>query len=43
MDADSFAAILEGVLEEHGEEDAKERRREDTALLHPATNWEGLR
>ncbi len=43
MDINSLVAVLEGVLEEHGEEDAEERRREDTTLFDSATDEEGLR
>ena len=40
---DSVAAVLEGVLEEHGEDDTKDRRRKDAALFHSAAAMEGLR
>lgn len=33
MDVDSLVAVLKGVLEEHGEEDAEERQHEDTTLF----------
>ena len=42
MDVYSLAAILEGVPEEHGEEDAEERRRKDAALFYPAADRKGL-
>ena len=41
VNIDSLAAVLEGVLEEHGEEDTKERRCEDTALFHSAADGLG--
>ncbi len=43
VDINSLVVVLEGVLEEHGEEDAEERRREDTTLFDSATDEEGLR
>lgn len=36
-------AVLKGVLEEHGEEDAEECQHEDTTLFDSATDEEGLR
>ncbi len=43
MDIKSLVAVLEGILEEHGEDDAEEHRHEDTTLFHSATDEEGLR
>ncbi len=43
VDINSLVVVLEGALEEHGEEDAEERRREDTTLFDSATDEEGLR
>ena len=40
---DSFDAVLEGVWEEHGEEDPKKCGSEDTALLQSSTAREGVR
>ena len=42
MDVYSLAAVLEGVLEEHREEYAEERRHKDAALFYPAANRKGL-
>jgi hypothetical protein len=42
VDVDSLTAVIEGVLKEHREKDAEERRCKDSALLHSAANWEGL-
>ena len=42
VDVYSLAAVLEGVLEEHGEEDAEERRCKDAALFYPAADRKGL-
>ena len=42
MDVYSLAAVLEGVLEEHGEEYVEERRRKDGALFYPAADRKGL-
>ena len=41
VDVDSLAAVLEGILEEHGEKNAEKCRRKDAPLFHPAANWEG--
>ena len=41
MDEYSLAAVLVGV-QEHGEEDAEERRRKDAALFYPAADRKGL-
>ena len=43
VNIDSVAAVLEGVLEEHGEDDTKDRRRKDAALFHSSAAMEGLR
>ena len=42
VDVYSLAAVLEGVLEEHGEEYAEERQHKDAALFYPAANRKGL-
>ena len=42
VDVYSLAAILEGVLEEHGKEDPEERRRKDAALFYPAADRKDL-
>lgn len=41
VDVNMLTAVLEGILEKH-EEDAKKRWREDAALFHSTTDWEGL-
>ena len=35
VDVDSLAAVLEGVLEEHGEKDTEKCRRKDAPLCYP--------
>ena len=42
VDVDSLSAVLEGVLEEHGEKDTQKCRRNDASLFHLAADWEGF-
>ena len=42
MDVYSLAAVLEGVMKEHGEKDAEERRRNYAALFYSAADRKGL-
>ena len=35
VDVYSLAAVLEGVLDDHGEEDTEERQYKDAALFYP--------
>ena len=43
VDIHPFTAVFEGVLQEHGEEDAKKCWRKDTALLNTTVDRKGLR
>lgn len=42
-EVDALCAVLEGVLELYGEENFKDRRREDLALLYAVAHSEGVR
>ena len=42
VDVDSLAAVLEGVLEEHGEKDTEKCWPKDAPLFHPAADCEGF-
>ena len=43
MKVDALCTVFESILQQHGEEDAKQGWRKHTALLNSAADWEGVR